>query len=48
MELLLAAYEVIRAWAEKIPGFPELPLQDQDALINFSFFHVLSLRLAYK
>ncbi|KAK7939504.1 hypothetical protein WMY93_002830 [Mugilogobius chulae] len=40
--------EIIRGWAEKIPGFCDLPKQDQDLLFESAFLELFVLRLAYR
>lgn len=40
--------EIIRGWAEKIPGFTDLPKPDQDLLFESAFLELFVLRLAYR
>lgn len=40
--------EIIRGWAEKIPGFTDLPKTDQDLLFESAFLELFVLRLAYR
>lgn len=40
--------EIIRGWAEKIPGFADLPKPDQDLLFESAFLELFVLRLAYR
>lgn len=40
--------EIIRGWAEKIPGFCDLPKPDQDLLFESAFLELFVLRLAYR
>ncbi|KAJ3592111.1 hypothetical protein NHX12_007240 [Muraenolepis orangiensis] len=47
-DLLTGSMEIIRGWAEKIPGFLELPKQDQDLLFESAFLELFVLRLAYR
>ncbi|KAG7250662.1 hypothetical protein CRUP_009308 [Coryphaenoides rupestris] len=47
-DLLTGSMEIIRGWAEKIPGFPDLPKQDQDLLFESAFLELFVLRLAYR
>lgn len=47
-DLLTGSMEIIRGWAEKIPGFSELPKQDQDLLFESAFLELFVLRLAYR
>ncbi|KFP11183.1 Nuclear receptor subfamily 4 group A member 2 [Egretta garzetta] len=47
-DLLTGSMEIIRGWAEKIPGFTELPKTDQDLLFESAFLELFVLRLAYR
>ncbi|XP_062270525.1 nuclear receptor subfamily 4 group A member 2-like [Scomber scombrus] len=47
-DLLTRSMEVIRGWAQKIPGFTSLPKQDQDLLFYSAFLELFVLRLAYR
>lgn len=47
-DLLTGSMEIIRGWAEKIPGFSDLPKQDQDLLFESAFLEVFVLRLSYR
>ncbi|XP_075407769.1 nuclear receptor subfamily 4immunitygroup A member 1 isoform X2 [Tenrec ecaudatus] len=47
-DLLSGSLEVIRMWAEKIPGFAELAPCDQDLLLESAFLELFILRLAYR
>ncbi|XP_077303790.1 nuclear receptor subfamily 4 group A member 2 isoform X4 [Lithobates pipiens] len=47
-DLLTGSMEIIRGWAEKIPGFSELHKQDQDLLFESAFLELFVLRLAYR
>lgn len=47
-DLLSSSLEVIRKWAEKIPGFAELFPGDQDLLLESAFLELFILRLAYR
>lgn len=47
-DLLTRSMEVIRGWAQKIPGFTSLPKQDQDLLFYSTFLEVFVLRLSYR
>uniref|UniRef100_A0A8C7CGG4 Nuclear receptor subfamily 4 group A member 2 n=2 Tax=Oncorhynchus TaxID=8016 RepID=A0A8C7CGG4_ONCKI len=44
-DLLTGSMEIIRGWAEKIPGFSDLPKQDQDLLFESAFLELFVLRL---
>lgn len=39
---------IIGSWAEKIPGFSDLPKTDQDLLFESAFLELFVLRLAYR
>ncbi|XP_021038742.1 nuclear receptor subfamily 4 group A member 1 [Mus caroli] len=47
-DLLSGSLDVIRKWAEKIPGFIELCPGDQDLLLESAFLELFILRLAYR
>ncbi|XP_015742848.2 nuclear receptor subfamily 4 group A member 2 [Python bivittatus] len=47
-DLLTGSMDIIRGWAEKIPGFTDLPKQDQDLLFESAFLELFVLRLAYR
>ncbi|KAM8980540.1 nuclear receptor subfamily 4 group A member 1 [Sarcophilus harrisii] len=47
-DLLSGSMDVIRKWAEKIPGFLDLPPADQDLLLESAFLELFILRLAYR
>nr|AAT09761.1 neural orphan nuclear receptor Nurr1 [Danio rerio] len=47
-DLLTASMSIIRGWAEKIPGFTELPKCDQELLFESAFLELFVLRLAYR
>ncbi len=47
-DILLSSIDVIKLWAEKIPGFSELCKEDQDLLFNCATLELFILRLAYR
>lgn len=47
-DLLTASMSIIRVWAEKIPGFSDLPKCDQELLFESAFLELFVLRLAYR
>ncbi|XP_029304360.1 nuclear receptor subfamily 4 group A member 2-like isoform X2 [Cottoperca gobio] len=47
-DLLTRSMEVIRGWAQKIPGFTCLPKHDQDLLFYSAFLELFVLRLSYR
>lgn len=47
-DLLMGSMSIIRGWAEKMPGFPELPKCDQELLFDSAFLELFVLRLAYR
>uniref|UniRef100_A0A3Q3A637 Nuclear receptor subfamily 4 group A member 2 n=1 Tax=Kryptolebias marmoratus TaxID=37003 RepID=A0A3Q3A637_KRYMA len=47
-ELLSRSMEVIRGWAQRIPGFSSLPRHDQDLLFYSAFLELFVLRLSYR
>ncbi|XP_038626282.1 nuclear receptor subfamily 4 group A member 3 [Tachyglossus aculeatus] len=46
--LLTASIEISRGWAEKIPGFTDLPKEDQTLLIESAFLELFVLRLSIR
>ncbi|XP_029906738.1 probable nuclear hormone receptor HR38 [Myripristis murdjan] len=46
--LLSGALDVIRKWAETIPGFTDFCVEDQELLLESSFVELFILRLAYR
>ncbi|XP_030637918.1 nuclear receptor subfamily 4 group A member 2b [Chanos chanos] len=47
-DLLTGSMSIIRGWAEKIPGFTDLPKSDQELLFESAFLELFVLRLAYR
>ncbi|XP_068165116.1 nuclear receptor subfamily 4 group A member 2-like [Antennarius striatus] len=47
-DLLTRSMDVIRGWAQKIPGFTSLPKHDQDLLFYSAFLELFVLRLSYR
>ncbi|TDH14298.1 hypothetical protein EPR50_G00041230 [Perca flavescens] len=47
-DLLTGALDVIRSWAETIPGFTEFCTEDQELLLESGFVELFILRLAYR
>uniref|UniRef100_A0A3B4X5D5 Nuclear receptor subfamily 4 group A member 2 n=1 Tax=Seriola lalandi dorsalis TaxID=1841481 RepID=A0A3B4X5D5_SERLL len=47
-DLLTRSMEVIRGWAQKIPGFTSLTKHDQDLLFYSAFLELFVLRLSYR
>ncbi|XP_019584781.2 nuclear receptor subfamily 4 group A member 3 [Rhinolophus sinicus] len=47
-DLLTASIDVSRSWAEKIPGFTDLPKEDQTLLIESAFLELFVLRLSIR
>ncbi|XP_066521386.1 nuclear receptor subfamily 4 group A member 2b [Hoplias malabaricus] len=47
-DLLTGSMGIIRGWAEKMPGFTDLPKCDQELLFESAFIELFVLRLAYR
>ncbi|KAM6947263.1 putative nuclear hormone receptor HR38 isoform 1-T2 [Lycodopsis pacificus] len=47
-DLLTGALDVIRIWAETIPGFTDFCTEDQELLLESAFVELFILRLAYR
>ncbi|KAL7369801.1 hypothetical protein ABVT39_009391 [Epinephelus coioides] len=47
-DLLTRSMEVIRGWAQRIPGFTSLPKHDQELLFYSAFLELFVLRLSYR
>ncbi|XP_044309033.1 nuclear receptor subfamily 4 group A member 3 isoform X3 [Varanus komodoensis] len=46
--LLTASIDISRSWAEKIPGFTDLPKEDQTLLVESAFLELFVLRLSIR
>uniref|UniRef100_A0A3B4BH24 Uncharacterized protein n=1 Tax=Periophthalmus magnuspinnatus TaxID=409849 RepID=A0A3B4BH24_9GOBI len=46
--LLSSSLEAIRTWAQRIPGFTEFCLEDQELLLESAFVELFILRLAFR
>lgn len=46
--LLAASLDVIRTWAQRIPGFSEFCAEDQELLLESAFVELFVLRLAFR
>lgn len=47
-DLLSSSLDVIRSWAETIPGFTDFCTEDQELLLESAFVELFILRLAYR
>ena len=47
-DLLTGSLDVIRKWAETIPGFTDFCTEDQELLLESAFVELFILRLAYR
>ena len=47
-DILLQSIDVMKTWAEKIPGFTELCREDQDLLFQSASLELFVLRMAYR
>ncbi|XP_055951102.1 nuclear receptor subfamily 4 group A member 2-like isoform X2 [Argiope bruennichi] len=47
-DLLVSSIEVIRQFADKVPGFADLTKEDQELLFHSACLELFSLRLAYR
>jgi len=47
-DILLSSIDVIKGWAEKVPGYSELCKEDQDLLFQSASLELFILRLAYR
>lgn len=47
-DLLSSSMDVIRSWAETIPGFTDFCTEDQELLLESAFVELFILRLAYR
>lgn len=47
-DLLSTSMDVIRSWAETVPGFTDFCTEDQELLLESAFVELFILRLAYR
>ncbi|XP_074643108.1 putative nuclear hormone receptor HR38 isoform X2 [Tubulanus polymorphus] len=47
-DILISSLDVIRGWADRIPGFTDLCKEDQELLFNSASLELFTLRLAYR
>ena len=47
-DLLSGSLDVIKKWAETIPGFTDFCSEDQELLLESAFVELFILRLAYR
>lgn len=47
-DLLMSSMDVIKGWAERIPGFTDLCKEDQELLFQSCALEIFVLRLAYR
>ncbi len=47
-DIILSSMDVIKSWAERIPGFGDLCKEDQDLLFNTATLELFVLKLAYR
>ncbi|XP_070186640.1 probable nuclear hormone receptor HR38 [Littorina saxatilis] len=47
-ELLIQSIDILRGWADKVPGFADLCKEDQDLLFNSASLELFVLRMAYR
>lgn len=47
-DLLTGALDVIRSWAQAIPGYTDFCTEDQELLLESAFVELFILRLAYR
>lgn len=47
-DILLQSIDVIKGWAERIPGFGDLCKEDQDLLFQSASLELFVLRAAYR
>ena len=46
--ILSSSVDIIKTWAEKVPGFSDLCREDQQLLLNSAMLELISLRLAFR
>ena len=47
-DILIATMDIVRVWAEKVPGFTDLCKEDQELLLQSSSLELFVLRVAYR
>nr|KAG5688153.1 hypothetical protein BaRGS_028446 [Batillaria attramentaria] len=47
-DLLIQSIDILRSWADKVPGFSDLCKEDQDLLFQSASLELFVLRLAYR
>ena len=47
-DIILSSMDVIKCWAERIPGYGDLCKEDQDLLFNSATLELFVLKLAYR
>ena len=47
-DLLLQSMDVLKAWADRIPGFSDLLKEDQELLFQSATMEMFVLRIAYR
>ena len=47
-DLLLQSMDVLKTWADRIPGFGDLPHEDQELLFQSATMELFVLRMAYR
>lgn len=47
-DVMMGSLEIIRTWAEKVPGFLEMCREDRDLLLQSASMELFALRIAYR